>query len=222
MNPRFYRKFDYNKELLPNKLLQEKEEAVVDLESAQEKTGKTVGYPGWNLLYYSCLCSLDPDANHSIIETGTNWGFSTIILAQALKDSKASGKVYSIELEDENLTRARDNIKNAGLTDYVELYLGDSLEVLPELLKLRNPSFVFLDGNHSMTHVLSEFDLVSQRLIPGGKIFFDNTENIGQKEDLLVFGALKEIERNYRGNLVRFPYCSWYTPGQAVWQKPKD
>ena len=51
MNPRFYRKFHYDKSLLPNRLLRQKEEKVVDLKSAQREAGKTVGYPGWNLLY---------------------------------------------------------------------------------------------------------------------------------------------------------------------------
>ena len=219
MTPRFYRKFDYDRSLLPNALLRKKEEGVTDLKSAQAITGKTVGYPGWNLLYYCCLCSLDPNAHHIIIETGTNWGFSTIVLAQALKDSGATGKVLTVELEEANLQVAKENLKLAGLLDYVELYLGDSLLLLPRLLEGVYPSFVFLDGNHSMPHVLKEFSLVESRLKSGVKVYFDNTEDIGQTEDLLVFGALKEIEKNYRGNLVRFPFCSWFTPGQAIWEK---
>ena len=219
MTPRFYRKFDYDRDLLPNAFLKAKERGVADLESAQQTTGKTVGYPGWNLLYYCCLCSLDPEKEHVIVETGTNWGYSTIVLAQALKDSGAQGKVYTIELEEENLAIARENFREAGVADRIESYVGDSLRLLPQVLDGRSPSFVFLDGNHSMPHVLKEFALVEPCLPSGGKVYFDNTEDIGQKEDLLVFGALKEIEKNYRGNLVRFPFCSWYTPGQAIWEK---
>ena len=205
--------------LLPNPLLRQREEEVVDLASAQKRTGKTVGYPGWNLLYYCCLCSLDPDQEHTIIETGTNWGYSTIILAQALRDSGAKGKVHTIALEEENLQIARKNFEEAGVSDLINTYQGDSLRLLAEVLEGKTPSFVFLDGNHSMPHVLHEFGLVEPTLVVGGKVYFDNTEDIGQKEDLLVFGALKEIEKEYQGNLVRFPFCSWYTPGQAIWEK---
>lgn len=219
MTPRFYRKFDYDKKLLPNPLLREREEGVVDLASAQASTGKTVGYPGWNLLYYCCLCSLDPAREHTIIETGTNWGYSTIILAQALRDSGAKGKVHTIELEEENLHIARKNFEEAAVSDLIATYQGDSLRVLAEVLEGQTPSFAFLDGNHSMPHVLQEFALVEPTLGSGGKVYFDNTEDIGQEEDLLVFGALKEIENKYQGNLVRFPFCSWYTPGQAIWEK---
>ena len=220
MNPRFYRKFNYDKSLLPNQLLRQKEETVTDLESAQNETGKTVGYPGWNLLYYCCLCSLDPESEHTIIETGTNWGFSTIVLAQALKDSGAKGKIHTIELDKSNLKIAHNNFESASLTDYIETYLGDSLEILPSVVEERSLSFAFLDGNHSMSHVLKEFEIVESRLKPGAKVYFDNTEDIGQKDDLLVFGALQAIEKKFDGNLVRFPFCSWYTPGQAIWEKP--
>jgi predicted O-methyltransferase YrrM len=222
MNPRFYRKFNYDRSLLPNQLLRQKEETVVDLESAQNETGKTVGYPGWNLLYYCCLCSLDPESEHTIIETGTNWGFSTIVLAQALKDSGAKGKIHTIELDESNLKIAQNNFESAGLSEYVEAHLGDSLEILPTVISKQRLSFAFLDGNHSMSHVLQEFAMVEKHLKPGAKVFFDNTEDIGQTDDLLVFGALKVIEDKYDGNLVRFPYCSWYTPGQAIWEKPYE
>ena len=200
MNPRFYRKFNYDKSLLPNQLLRQKEETVADLESAQNETGKTVGYPGWNLLYYCCLCSLDPESEHTIIETGTNWGFSTIVLAQALKDSGAKGKIHTIELDKSNLKIAHNNFESASLTDYIETYLGDSLEILPSVVEERSLSFAFLDGNHSMSHVLKEFEIVESRLKPGAKVYFDNTEDIGQKDDLLVFGALQAIEKKFDGN----------------------
>ena len=219
MNPRFHRIFDYDKNLLPNKFIRDKEMFVTDLDSAVRVTGKTVGYPGWNLLYYCCLCSLDPTGNHLIIETGTNFGYSTIILAQALRDSGSEGKVLTIEIEPGNYELAKENFIAAGVEDLIETHLGDSIELLPQFNNLENTSFVFLDGNHSMQHVLREFSIVETALKSGGKVFFDNTEDIGQKDDLLVYGALKTIEDTYKGNLVRFPFCSWYTPGQAIWEK---
>lgn len=50
--------------------------------------------------------------------------------------------------------------------------------------------------------------------------FFDNTYKIADKgEDQRVNGALKIIKNKYGGNLVNFENASWFTPGQAVWQK---
>ena len=55
-----------------------------------------------------------------LIETGTNWGCTTIILAQALKDSGCKGRVISIEFDGDNFTRAKINVSAAGLEDFVE------------------------------------------------------------------------------------------------------
>lgn len=84
--PKFYRRFDYDRKLLPNQFLSRLEQDVHDLEQAKTKTGYSVGYPGWNLLYYCLYSSLRKDAFNLIIETGSNWGCSTIILGQGLID----------------------------------------------------------------------------------------------------------------------------------------
>lgn len=97
--PKFYRKFNYEKALLPNKYLAEREEGVSSIEEAKAKTGLTVGYPGWCLIYYILLCHLHPEKDNIILETGTNEGYTTIILAQALKDSGYKGKVFTVELD---------------------------------------------------------------------------------------------------------------------------
>ena len=220
MTPKFYRKYDYPKRLLPNGFVATLEAKVHDLESAKLHTGKSVGYPGWNLLYYCCLCSLNPAKNNLIVETGTNQGMSTIMLAQALKDSGGGGAVITIEVDNKAYAIANENFKRAGLDNHIRSYLGDSKEVLADVVKSNGDfDFVFLDGDHRMNHVLNEFSIVHDSIIAGGKVFFDNTDYVGQEKDLLVYGALKEIEKKYSGQIVRFPYCSWYTPGQAIWQK---
>ena len=50
------------------------------------------------LLYHILLSHLDRDKEEIIIETGTNFGCTSIVLAQALKDSE-DGRVITIELE---------------------------------------------------------------------------------------------------------------------------
>ena len=78
--------FDYDKKLLPNRFIAALEDQSLDIKSARNYSGKSIGYPAWNLLYYSVLCSIDPGEESILIETGTNWGVSTIILGQALKE----------------------------------------------------------------------------------------------------------------------------------------
>jgi len=72
--PQFYRKFKYNKALLPNAYLAGLEEGVQTIDEARKKTGLSIGYPGWGVIYYILLSHLDPICHNNIVETGTNWG----------------------------------------------------------------------------------------------------------------------------------------------------
>jgi len=219
--PVFHRITDYDRARLPNAYLAEMDEGVSVLEEWEEKTGKSIGYPAWNLLYYMALCRMDRDTPCLAIETGTNYGFSSIVLGQAMKDTGGGGVVRTVELDPERHALATANIDRAGLAGTVETYCGDALEQLPIMLDDPRPLAVaFLDGNHLYEHVLKEFELVHDRLDEGGVVILDNTYRIADDNgDPRVNGALRKILDRWGGNLVNFPYCSWYTPGMAVWQK---
>lgn len=219
--PVFYRVFDYDKTLLPNPHLAALEAGVGDIEQAKIRTGFTIGYPGWGVLYYATLCSLDPDATNVLVETGTNLGCSTIVLAQALIDSGTDGVVLTVEIDEDYRTRALENLRAAGVADRVVSAQGDAKQVLPEMLQEHGEIRVaFLDGSHLCGDVVAEFALVHPRLAPRGVVLFDNTYQIAEEhEDQRVFGALRHIERLYGGHLVNLPFVSWYTPGFAIWQQ---
>ncbi len=220
-DPRFYRMYGYDLAVLPNKRLQELERDVPDLETARTRSGASIGYPGWGLIYQLALCSLDPDRFSTVVETGTNHGCSSIVLAQAIKDRGVGGVLHTIEIDEETAGIARGNIAAAGVGDLVEQHVGASLEVLPGLLDtLPEINLAFLDGSHLMNDALTEFELVLPKLSPGALVVFDNTYEIAEPhEDPRVHGALKEIIGRGEGNLINLPYVSWYTPGVAIWQK---
>ena len=219
--PKYRRIFKYRKSLLPNKYLSSLEQDVEDIEKAINRTGFSIGYPGWNILYYCVLCNLDNSADNIIVETGTNLGCSTIMLAQALKDSELNGHVYTVELEELNYLRAKENIGNAGLSRYVSFFCEDSVEFLTRFVKnITTIRFVFLDSCHEQDHLVKEFELVHPKLTDESIVFFDNTYKIADEgEDQRVNGALRIIKERFGGNLINFENTSWYTPGQALWQK---
>jgi precorrin-6B methylase 2 len=219
--PVFYRRFDYERRLLPNAHLAALEEGVGDVPAAEARTGWSIGYPGWGLIYQILLNALPWDRPATIIETGTNWGCSTIILAQALKDSVAGGHVHTIEIEPDFVDKADFNLRQAGVRDLVTLHQGDSLAVLPRVLaSAAQVDAAFLDGAHMHDHCVAEFELVLPKLTATGLVLLDNTYGICEGEaDERVFGALKTIKARHGGNIINFPYTSWYTPGLAVWQR---
>lgn len=220
---RYIRYFKYDRALLPNRFVAEMDRKASCIDEALPVTGQTVGYPGWNLLYYATFCSLDRDGPNTIVETGTNWGFSTIMLAQALRDSGLRGHVDTVEIEPDNYHKACENVKAAGLSELVTCHLGDAKEFLADFTQRLEGTirFAFLDGSHLQDDVVREFELILPKLNPQSTVFFDNTWRIAEEHeaDQRVNGALRIITGRHGGNLINFPNSSWYTPGQAIWQK---
>jgi predicted O-methyltransferase YrrM len=65
----------------------------------------------------------------NIVEFGTSFGISTIYLAAAVKDN-GGGCVVGSEIEASKHARALEYIEEAGLSEFVDVRLGDALETL--------------------------------------------------------------------------------------------
>ncbi len=219
--PKYHRMFDYQRALLPNRHLAALEHGVTCIDEARPKSGATIGYPGWGLLYHLLLSHLDRERTEVIVETGTNWGCTTIVLAQALVDAGCAGHVVTFEIDEANADKARHNLADAGLAERVELHVGDSRELLPKVLeKERGIRAAFLDASHLYADVMREFQTVLPKLAHDALVLFDNTYRIAEDgEDQRVNGALKAIQSQYGGNLINLEFVSWYTPGLALWQR---
>lgn len=219
--PIYHRMFGYNLGLLPNPQLAALEDGVTTIEQARQKSGATIGYPGWGLIYHLLLAHLDRKRIEVIIETGTNWGCTTIVLAQALIDAGCQGRIITFELDPQNAHKAKDNMTAAGVADWVDLYLGDSRQLLPKVLESENSIRVaFLDASHLYEDVKREFEIVLPKLADDALVIFDNTCRIADEgEDQRVNGFLRDMRGLYGGNLINMEFVSWYTPGLAVWQR---
>jgi hypothetical protein len=223
------RRFDYDRRLLPNEYLARLEpEGIEDPRIASRLfTGRSIGYPAWNLLYYALLCSL-PGPDHDpysllppplrddvvVIETGTNRGASTIVMAQALKDVHLDAVMQTVDTNEDILIFAKANAHLAGVSEQIVFNLEDSVEFLRRTVAEKTHiDFIFLDDDHSRDHVIEEFSIVHPALLArGGTAYFDNTTEGGVAE------ALDEIKSEYGGNLIRFDNCSLGPPGNAIWQ----
>ncbi|HZD73250.1 MAG TPA: class I SAM-dependent methyltransferase [Actinomycetota bacterium] len=205
--------FDYDRRLLVNPYLAEREHDVHDLQAAMASTGLSLGYPAWNLLYYALLCSLPP-ADPVVVETGTNQGFSTIVLAQALIDAGAEGLVRTVDIDPEAVALARRHAQQAKVAERIRFEVADSRDFLARLAaEVDHVDFAFLDGDHRPEAVVAEFEQLRPLVAAcRGKVYFDNTATGGVAE------ALRHIHATYGGNLVEFPTCSWAPPGNAIWQ----
>jgi hypothetical protein len=216
-----YRITDYDRTLLPSRFVAFLDEGVAAPDDWIMRSGRSLGHPGWGWIYHTALMLLDPSRHNVVVETGTNVGTTAIILAQAILDSGRSGVVHTIELDGELQAEALQRFELAGVSSVVTAHLGDSLEVLERLVpELGEIGLAFLDGNHEHDHVVHEFELVVDHVRRDGLVVFDNTALIAEgDEDPRVHGALRTILAKFGGNLINLPFCSWYTPGIAAWQR---
>ena len=220
-DPVFHRMFGYDLARLPNDHLASLERGVSTIDEARSKTGATIGYPGWGFIYHLLLSHLDRSKEELLIETGTNEGCTTLILAQALIDSGVKGHVHTFELEPKNVVKAHQNFEAGRVADRITLHEGSVYETFgPALKNIGRIRFAFLDASHLVKDVMFEFETLLPFLSPDAIVLFDNTFKIAEAhEDPRVNGALGAILERHGGNLINLENVSWYTPGLAMWQK---
>jgi predicted O-methyltransferase YrrM len=108
--------------------------------------------------------------SRTLVEFGTSFGISTIYLAAAAREN--GGRVITSEQNPEKARRARQHFDEAGLSDVIELRLGDARETLRDL---PGPiDLLFLDGWKSL--YLPLFDLLEPKLRPGALVIGDDLD----------------------------------------------
>jgi caffeoyl-CoA O-methyltransferase len=107
-----------------------------------------------------------------ILEIGTLGGYSAIHLARGLPED---GALISLEIDEHHADVARNNIERAGLSDKVEVRVGDAHEILSDLTENGEGPFdlVFIDADKEG---YPDYLDASLRLVqPGSLILGDNT-----------------------------------------------
>jgi len=107
----------------------------------------------------------------TIVEFGTSFGISTIYLAAAVRD-RGQGVVITSELHPAKARQARENLREAGLLDFVDLREGDALETLKNVAA--GVSVLFLDGWKIL--YLPVLKMLEPALIPGALVLADDLD----------------------------------------------
>ena len=102
-----------------------------------------------------------------ILEIGTAVGYSAICFSEYLEPN---GKIDTIERDEERISEAKINFEKVGVSDKINIYVGDAVEILPTLNEKYD--VVFIDaakGNYPF------FLKEALRMIkPSGIILADN------------------------------------------------
>ena len=102
-----------------------------------------------------------------VLEIGTFTGFSTICMARGLAEG---GRLVTIEANVEQEAVIRKYLGMAGVSDRVELILGDAKQVIPSLKEVFDLVYIDADKLSYPTY----YEMVVEKLNPGGIILADN------------------------------------------------
>ena len=138
-----------------------------------------------------------------VLEIGTLGGYSTIHLARALPEG---GSLVSLELDERYAGVARENVREAGLEDRVEVRVGDAKASLARMVEESEGPFdlVFIDADKEGYPEYLEWALRLSR--PGSLILADNAIRGGSvldPEDESVWAT-----REFNEMLAKDPHLS--------------
>jgi caffeoyl-CoA O-methyltransferase len=138
-----------------------------------------------------------------ILEIGTLGGYSAIHFARALPDH---GVLISLEIDEHHAKVARNNIERAGLSDKVEIRVGDAHELLASLIENDEGPFdvIFIDADKEgyPDYLASSLRLVKR----GSLILGDNTIRGGTVLD--PEDATARATREFNERIARDPGLS--------------
>ena len=129
-----------------------------------------------------------------ILEIGTYTGYATLCLAEALPET---GEIHTIEKDDEMESFIWEQFDASDLNDKIRLYIGDALDIIPQLEG--NFDMVFIDADKRL--YCEYYDLIFDKVKPGGLILADNTLWNGKvletplPSDMQTLGIIKFNEK---------------------------
>ncbi len=141
------------------------------------------------------LFKTDTKAGTRVIEAATGSGALTIALANSVAPS---GKVYTYEKREQFMNNAKDNVRRAGLSQYVEFNCADAREGFKE----RDVDVAILDLPSPWYGIPSAYEA----LAPGGRIAsisptYNQVERAAESLEETGFVRIETVElimRNYQ------------------------
>ncbi len=134
----------------------------------------------------------------SILEIGTFTGFSTLCLAEGLKEN---GKIHTIDKNDEFLNIQNKYFELSGYRNQIKQYLGNAREIIPQLDETFD--LVFLDADKR--YYPEYFDLILPKIKKGGVLLSDNVLWYGKVTDPEIKDAETTALKKYNELLLNDP-----------------
>jgi predicted O-methyltransferase YrrM len=103
-----------------------------------------------------------------ILEIGTYTAYATLCLAEGAADD---AEIHTLEVNDELENFIKKYLHKTKLKDKIHLHIGDAMEIIPKIDRVFD--LVFIDANKR--HYIEYYNLIFDKVRPGGLIIADNT-----------------------------------------------
>jgi SAM-dependent methyltransferase len=138
--------------------------------------------PGWLRMEDALkLYELAFFARGPILEIGSYYGKSAIILARGAKAGGSEAIVYSVDVDAQALSAARRAAASHGVADRI-VFVRGSLRALLRACHGLRPMFVFVDGDHSLGGVRRDLEAL-QRIVPNDALLLFHDFHDPRNED---------------------------------------
>jgi predicted O-methyltransferase YrrM len=127
-----------------------------------------------------------PQTACEVLEIGGSRGYSSIWLGAGAR--YLGGRVVSVEHDPAAARRWRENVRVAGLEDWMELLEGDALELVPAIEDVFD--VVFIDAEKSLYE--QHFGHARERVEAGGLIVADNV--LSHQDVLGAYSAARQSD----------------------------
>jgi caffeoyl-CoA O-methyltransferase len=137
-------------------------------------------------------CMIKPQR---VLEIGTFTGYSALCLAKGLT---ANGQLHTIEVREDDATRARQYFDRSFFKEKIILYLGDALKIIGEINEMWD--LVFIDADKE--NYTNYFDRIFSKVKPGGFILADNVLFHGQVLEKEIKGKNAKAIQEFNDHIL--------------------
>lgn len=137
-----------------------------------------------------------------IVQLGTHAGYSSLLLGFMLRRMQATRGLFTLEIDPQFCTIARDWLERADLQLFVEVAERDSLD--PDSVAAAHayhggaPALIILDSSHEYAATLRELDLWYAALAPGGLLVLHDASHFAQSFDVTQAGGVRRAFDEWR------------------------
>lgn len=133
-----------------------------------------------------------------ILEIGTYTGYSALCLAEGLA---ADGKLITIDINEEIEGFASKHFADSPFKNQIDFRIGDATEIIPTIIQTID--LVFIDADKISYQ--KYYDLVMEKLRPGGYMLIDNVLWDGKVTDANARDKKTKAIRNFNTNVHEDP-----------------